>query len=200
MCRPDRYICYADLKKHECEGRDYRIRLRHGRSGVLVLAPHGGNIEPGCSEIADAVAAEEHSFYALEGLKPKGNWSLHIASTHFDEPVCVNALMNARQVLAVHGCKDGQERIFLGGVDHFLREKVKESLGNSGFDTGEREGIQGQSKLNICNRNASGMGVQLEIPFALRCTMFFNLKLDGRQHTTEIFTGFVSALRKALAR
>ncbi|MDY0040379.1 MAG: poly-gamma-glutamate hydrolase family protein [Desulforhabdus sp.] len=199
MRSPVKYSSYAELKQHECEGRDYSIKLRHGRSGILVIAPHGGNIEPGCSEIADAVAAKEHSFYALEGLKPAGNWNLHIASTHFDEPVCMKALGNARRVLTIHGCKDEAEIVYLGGTDHSLRETVKKSLETSGFATGVRDGIQGRSELNLCNRSSSGRGVQLEIAFALRSKMFANLKLDGRRHKTEVFNHFVAALRDALA-
>jgi len=199
MRRPVKYTCYAELKKHECQGRDYSIKLRSGRSDVLIMAPHGGNIEPGCSEIAAAVAAGEHSFYALEGLKPAGNWSLHIASTHFDEPVCMNALKNARQVLTIHGCKDDAQLVYLGGMDRMLKEAVKESLESSRFVTGVRDGIQGRSELNICNRGSSGKGVQIEISFALRCRMFSNLKLDGRRHTTELFNEFVSAVRETLA-
>ncbi len=49
--------------ENETKGKDYRIHLRHGKSGILVMAPHGGGIEPGTTEIADAVAGAERSFY-----------------------------------------------------------------------------------------------------------------------------------------
>jgi phage replication-related protein YjqB (UPF0714/DUF867 family) len=31
------------------------------------VAPHSGGIEPGTSEVADAVASDEFGFYAIEG-------------------------------------------------------------------------------------------------------------------------------------
>ncbi|MCK8602909.1 poly-gamma-glutamate hydrolase family protein [Desulfoferrobacter suflitae] len=194
----DRYSCFAELEQNEREGLDYRIVYRSGDSGILVMAPHGGNIEPGCSEIADAVAAGNHSFYALEGLKPRGNWDLHIASTRFDEPVCMNALRHARTALAIHGCRDAGGTIYVGGLHQVLRDKAAELLCRSGFAAGMRSDIQGRSGSNVCNRSAGGMGVQIEIPFDLRCRMFRNLKLDGRRSTTELFVDFVSTLRSAL--
>ena len=163
------------------------------------MAPHGGNIEPGCSEIADAVAAENHSFYALEGLKPRGNWDLHIASTRFDEPICMNALKHCHTALAIHGCRDEGDTIYVGGLHVDLKARVYKSFFEAGFETGTRCGIQGRNQENVCNRSARGMGVQLEIPFGLRCRMFSNLRFDGRKSRTEVFDSFVSALRSALS-
>lgn len=163
------------------------------------MAPHGGNIEPGCSEIADAVAAEDHSFYALEGLKPRGNWDLHIASTRFDEPVCMNTLKHSHTALAIHGCRDEGDTIYLGGLHEVFKDRVNKSLLEAGLETGTRCGIQGTNQENVCNRSAGGMGVQLEIPFGLRCRMFSNLKFDGRKSRTELFYSLVSALRWALS-
>lgn len=43
-------------------------------------APHGGGIEPGTSEIADAIGGERGSFYTFGGLKSSGTADLHITS------------------------------------------------------------------------------------------------------------------------
>ncbi len=48
---------------------DYLILSRQGTSGIAVMAPHGGGIEPGTSEIANRVAGDEHAYYSFEGLK-----------------------------------------------------------------------------------------------------------------------------------
>jgi phage replication-related protein YjqB (UPF0714/DUF867 family) len=48
--------------RHEKEGRDYEVHQRKGASGIAVIAPHGGGIEPGTMDIADSVAGEEHTF------------------------------------------------------------------------------------------------------------------------------------------
>lgn len=67
------YRNYSDLCRIEREGLDYRIRWRKAGRPYCVMAPHGGGIEPGTSEISDAIAGDEHSFYAFEGLKVHGN-------------------------------------------------------------------------------------------------------------------------------
>ena len=57
-------------------------------SRVLIIAPHGGRIEVGTSELAALIAADEHNLFSFEGLKPRGhNRELHITSRCF-EPKC----------------------------------------------------------------------------------------------------------------
>lgn len=84
----DKYATFSLLAESMREGRDFRRRRRKRRVATAVIAPHGGGIEPGTSEVADAVAADDFSFYAFEGIKSK-NGDLHITSTRFDEPRCV---------------------------------------------------------------------------------------------------------------
>ena len=78
------YQNFHALKQSEYPDRDYRIEYRQGASGFAVIAPHGGRIEHGTSQIADAIAGDEHSFYAFEGLKDLSH-DLHISSNRFDE-------------------------------------------------------------------------------------------------------------------
>jgi phage replication-related protein YjqB (UPF0714/DUF867 family) len=78
----DRYTSFEDLAKAEVEGQDYQVRLRNVEGGrAVIIAPHGGGIEPGTSEIADAIADNDFSFYAFEGLKAWANGPLHVTST-----------------------------------------------------------------------------------------------------------------------
>ena len=74
----DRYAGFAELAGHERLGTDYRIRLRSACPAFAIVAPHGGGIEPGTSELAEAVSGEQLSFYAFEGLKRAGNAALHV--------------------------------------------------------------------------------------------------------------------------
>jgi phage replication-related protein YjqB (UPF0714/DUF867 family) len=67
------------------------------------VAPHGGGIEPGTSELADAIAGSDLSFYTFEGLKSSGNTDLHITSTRFDEPMCLTLLASSSVVVTLHG-------------------------------------------------------------------------------------------------
>ena len=77
----DKYPDFETLSQHEISGVDYRILVRRATTGFSIVAIHGGGIEPGTSELADAVAGLEFSFYAFEGLKGSGNADLHITST-----------------------------------------------------------------------------------------------------------------------
>ena len=47
------YQSFRALARHEKRMRDYRILARPGRTGLLVMAPHGGGIEPGTDTLAD---------------------------------------------------------------------------------------------------------------------------------------------------
>jgi phage replication-related protein YjqB (UPF0714/DUF867 family) len=57
----DKYNDFNHLAANESAGVDYRIRTLPVGS-TLVLAPHGGGIEPGTSELTEAIAAADHSF------------------------------------------------------------------------------------------------------------------------------------------
>ena len=98
----ERYGNYCQLRQNEKEGEDYQVHVRRGISGILVMAPNGGGIEPGTTEIADAVAGDEHSFYSFEGLKRRENLSLHITSRRFDEPVGVRMAKDSETVRNLH--------------------------------------------------------------------------------------------------
>lgn len=193
--KSDRYRDFAELAEHEREGVDYQIRSHRRTSGVAVIAPHGGKIEPGTAEIAEAIAAEHFSFYAFEGLKRGHNQDLHLASTRFDEPECEALLAGARVVLSVHGLSDNSaEYVCIGGMHEDLKERLQASLEASGFDA-RADGDPahfGTSPQNLCNRR--GPGAQLEISRALR----EKLK-DG---TTELdqFTEAVRAVLDSYAK
>jgi len=68
------YGCYADLAVAQVEGADFSVCVqRRPESAVAILAPHGGGIEAGTSEIARAVAGSEFNLYLFEGIRPSGN-------------------------------------------------------------------------------------------------------------------------------
>ena len=98
----DWYTSFAALRAAEPPG-EYRIRAFPRGSAKAVLAPHGGAIEPGTSEIAAAVAGEDLSLYCFEGLKGRVHSRLHITSHLFDEPECLALVAASDRVLAMHG-------------------------------------------------------------------------------------------------
>jgi phage replication-related protein YjqB (UPF0714/DUF867 family) len=62
----DKYFTFAELAAGE-DPSAYRIVSMPRGSAVAIIAPHGGNIEPGTSELARAVAGQELSLYLFEG-------------------------------------------------------------------------------------------------------------------------------------
>ena len=193
------YRNYNQLRNNEKEGEDYQVRLQKGNSGILIMAPHGGCIEPGTTEIAHAAAGKEHSFYSFEGLKNGGNKSLHITSTRFDEPVGLNLARKAGSILAIHGCRDDKPIIYLGGKDGILRKEIGNSLEEAGIQVGENPRFPGRHPDNICNRSFRGMGVQMEISLALRKQIFDDLRRDHREPRGEAFDNVIQPLRRGLA-
>jgi phage replication-related protein YjqB (UPF0714/DUF867 family) len=65
----DRYKNYEELCQHEQEGVDYRTCNQPRPAAVAIIAPHGGKIEPGTSEIAKAIAGSDYNLYLFEGIK-----------------------------------------------------------------------------------------------------------------------------------
>jgi len=194
----DKYSGFEHLSANESRGVDYEVRLRHGSSGIAVISIHGGAIEPGTSEIAEAVAGAEHTFYTLRGIKKTGNTDLHITSTRFDEPVALEIACNSETVISIHGCSDGEEVVYVGGTDSRLRECIEAKLRQAGFKAlGGAPNSSGRNKRNICNRSRRGMGVQLEISKGLRVRMLGDLS-HVRDQAGGIFDEFVHAVREAI--
>lgn len=197
----DKYANFAALKASENK-QCYAIHRRDGKSGIAVIAPHGGGIEPGTLEIASSIAGTDHAYYAFDGKKNHGSKELHITSRNYDEPEGVQVVRQSQVVVAIHGCEDEDEVVYLGGRNKELKAAIKQALEEAGFEVGEHEdpNLQGIDSKNICNRCASGSGVQFELPAGLRSRMFQNLTRHGRATRTEVFNQFVTAIRAALAK
>ena len=110
------------------EGVDYgRRHRRHERFDdtlartddvpkTTILAPHGGGIEPGTSELCLAVAGYHpaslpqipaagvtYDYWMFEGLRESGNPELHVTSTGCDDGVAVSLCAGSLNALALHG-------------------------------------------------------------------------------------------------
>jgi len=185
------YRSFKELREIEVEGRDYRIRIDLKNGDVLVMAPHGGKIEPGTAEIAEAIAGTDHSFYSFEGLKTEGNNALHIESHLFDEPRALQAVEKADIVITVHGQLDQKEGyIMVGGLHARLRSEIKRQLERGGFQTRPpAKGLEGLDPMNICNRGRMKRGVQLEISRRVR---------DSLRTNRNQLLSFTDAIRRAI--
>src|SRR5690242_20428968 len=161
----DRFRSFEELEQNETAGEDYRIAAREGRTAFGVVAPHGGGIEEGSSELADAIAGEEFSFYTFEGLKCRDNAELHITSTLFDEPLCITLIERCNTIVTIHGQESEVhgDGVFIGGLDGELGKSFSTALKDAGFAVHKhpKVNLQGLDPSNICNRGRNGKGVQI---------------------------------------
>ncbi len=191
--------CFSALLRHATPGLDFVVEWRTGRSGLAVMAPHGGGIEPGTSETARSIARGLHSFYHLDGRKRKHNGTLHITSTRFDEPAALALAAASWKIMTVHGCIEDEADVFLGGLDTALQGLCAEALTAAGFTVAVHPVFRGTQPENLCNRGRAGMGVQLELSLKLRGSLFRRLDRFGRRFPTALFHDLTEALRRALA-
>lgn len=193
---------------------------------TTVIAPHGGGIEGGTSELCCAVAGYHpadlapapavgpvHDFWMFEGLRPSNNSPLHVTSTHCDDPVARSMCAGSLNVLSLHGCsaaqaglEAGAQAVLVGGLNATFRQYLMEEFAQAGVRavtaSGEEE-IAGISPENICNRSLLGMGAQLETTTDLRAAMFGagkNTRADRATNTLPLFWSFVNAVRTATER
>jgi phage replication-related protein YjqB (UPF0714/DUF867 family) len=195
----DRFHSFRQLADWARPGRDYAIIVRPRSSRLAVVAPHGGGIEPGTSEVARAVCGHRFSLYCFDGLKERGNDRLHITSTRFDEPRCTELIRTVSVVVTVHACVDGGSIAYVGGLHGELKQAIVEALTGAGFKAvPDNTHHAGNSPRNLCNAGKTGKGVQLELSHGLRRRMFEGLSRASRRHTTEEFLAFTTTVRQVL--
>lgn len=185
------YRSFKELSERETEGRDYQVRFVSRPGNILVMAPHGGKIEPGTSEIAEAISLHGYSFYSFEGLKPFGNSLLHIESHFFDEPRAIKATKKADIVITIHGHSDNRSSfIMIGGLNTKLGKIIKHNLEYLGYLLRPfPRGLGGKDPNNICNRGRQRGGVQLEISRKLR---------ESLKNNENKLKEFAQAIREAI--
>ncbi|MFF2953470.1 poly-gamma-glutamate hydrolase family protein [Kitasatospora sp. NPDC057965] len=220
------------------EGVDYGRRSRRhlvddqdpvARAGLVrttVIAPHGGGIEGGTSELCLAIAGYHpadlsrvpaagpvNDFWMFEGLRSSNNSALHVTSTHNDDTVARAMCAGSLNVLSLHGCtaaqaglEAGARAVLVGGLNATFRQYLTEELTTAGIRavtaSGEEE-IAGISPDNICNRSLLGKGAQLEMTTELRAAMFAdgkNTRAERAANTLPLFWTFVTAARTAIQR
>ena len=191
---------------------------------TVILAPHGGGIERGTSELCLAVAGHHpanlpevppagvtYDYWMFEGIRDGGNAELHVTSTGCDDLVAVRLCAGALGALSLHGFKPehldpprspAEQVVFVGGCDQRLRELLTDALHDLDLPVEAAAGeLDGNSVCNIVNRTLRRQGAQLELSEPLRDTMFTTNTRPGRKHTTtEVFWRFVAACRDALDR
>ena len=226
----DVYGSNSDLYRARVEGVDFGRRARRHevfdndltqRGPVplsTIVAPHGGGIEPGTSELCLAVAGYHpatlvptggptYDYWMLEGLLSTGNDTLHVTTTNCDDAMARSLCGGARTALTLHGCTtaaaDGMGEVLVGGRHAALRGLLIAQLVAGGFGAVDASGhasLAGMAPENLTNRTLLSAGAQLEIVTPVRHAMFgINTREQRRHTTTPTFWAFTSACRTALA-
>lgn len=201
----DVYANYGQLAAVEVEGVDY-TRTVSGipRAVWSMIAVHGGGIEAGSGELAQAVAGTQAGCYVFAGIKSSGNTTLHITSTNFDEPRGLALVAGTTKTLSMHGfAGSGAKETAIGGGDATTIAALTTRLTADGFTViAPAVEIDGNDPNNICNKNRSGAGVQLELSLAQRQAFFpsgdtSRAMRESGQRTAE-FRRYVAVLRTVL--
>lgn len=168
------YQTYAELESVETRGKDFDIYIsKKPLSNTVIVAPHGGSIERGTSQIARLIAGNKFNLYLFEGLKPADNYeTLHLSSHLFDEPQCLSLISEIENVVTIHGCNGKDETVYLGGLNESLKQELQIAFEDEGV-TSIMEGHKypGKHPNNICNRGLTKQGVQIELTDTLRGTV-----------------------------
>ena len=167
------YNSFEELVQNEQELVDYRIVARHAKSRFAIVAPHGGRIEHGTSQIARGIAGDEHACYCFEGLKDLSH-DLHITSNKFDEPRALDIVSQVDIVVTVHGAYGKKPFVYFGGLHDDLKVELIGNLKDEGFDAEHDPSPtrQGKGKTNICNLGRLQQGVQIEMTQGFRKSLF----------------------------
>lgn len=163
-----------------CEPGSFELELDERTSPYTVMAIHGGEIEPGTTDIARAIAGGTHSFYTFRGVKAHGNRYLRIACNLFDEPYALYLVRLSMWIVSVHGCETPPRDaygVIVGGLADGLREEACGALRRAGFnaidglkpiDVHVPGSLKGDDRDDICNRGAFKEGLQLQLTADLR--------------------------------
>ena len=164
----DKYNSFKQLCLDEVRGVDYDFEWeRVAHSSIVVLAPHGGTIEPKTDQIARDIAGSEFSFYCFRALKPDSR--LHIASHLFDEPECLRLVATHQRAISIHGWATKGVKLCIGGRDVLLAEELRKAFIEVGLKVETAKAhLAGTSPENIVNRTQTGLGVQMELSMELR--------------------------------
>jgi phage replication-related protein YjqB (UPF0714/DUF867 family) len=162
----DKFKSYAELAQHKQEGKDYAVIVREVKgSKVSIVAPHGGNIEGPTGKMAADIAGNEHSLYVFKGLCKDAFKELHLTSTRFDDPRALDLVAKTDVTVTLHRCRIEEPVVCLSGRDRKLQSKLTAAFNKAAIPV-EIENHPYQSGTlpeNICNKNARGKGVQIEL-------------------------------------
>jgi phage replication-related protein YjqB (UPF0714/DUF867 family) len=167
------------LDRNFVPGRDLRIAFGDGNiARCLLVAPHGGGIEPGTSEILRAVVElGGWAWYEFAGFLRRGNKeALRIASSRFDEPSLLGLLPQTDFVVTFHGGGEaGDQLVNVGGSWEAGRTSLAKMINAAAETHGIHAvvaALHGSKPADITNRGKWAQGIRLEFSRGARNLLF----------------------------
>ncbi len=172
--KQDYYKSMTELYKDTTEGIDWKKDTRNVGKSVLIVAPHGGNIEQGTSELTKLVANNgDFDYFSFEAIRPSNNTQLHVTSTNYDDATLHEMIQDRTATISIHGAQGEEQLVYLGGYQSPLRDAIQSQLELKGFVVKiPPEYLGGLSNANFINKVEESTGVQLELTTALRKAFF----------------------------
>jgi len=191
-------------------GRDLRIAFGdRGIERCLLVAPHGGGIEPGTSELLRTISdLGAWAWYEFAGFLPISNQeALHIASTLFDEPILLTLLPRTNFVLTLHGAQGTAEAVaYVGGRwdagRATITAMINAATATHGIHAMEAPAqFAGREPSNLTNRGKLGHGIQLEFSRGARNLLFPpDCSREARGRRSRRLTALARAIDTGLQR
>ena len=232
---PDFYesmtVLYANEKENVNYTKEwYRHRGRYkssrnyiDKNEVFVMAPHGGSIETGTTELTLAAAGfvsgfngmldtdSTYDYFIFNGVNPKDqNGKLHVTSSNYDDETANTLVEKSLISIAFHGCKDkqpnestgkGYSACLIGGIDQPFKLLLEQKLQIAGFNAfiSLQEMLNGDLASNIINKNRRKAGAQFELTTSFRRSLFtLNTRKNRKKTTTPVFWLFINTIRSAI--
>ncbi|MGI2278247.1 poly-gamma-glutamate hydrolase family protein [Staphylococcus cohnii] len=172
--KQDYYKSMTELYNDTKEGIDWKKDTRDVGKSVLIVAPHGGNIEQGTSELTKLVANNgDFDYFSFEAIRPSNNTQLHVTSTNYDDATLHDMIQDRTATISIHGAQGEEQLVYLGGYQSPLRDAIQSQLERKGFVVKiPPEYLGGLSNANFINKVEGSTGVQLELTTALRKAFF----------------------------
>ncbi|MCJ1661261.1 poly-gamma-glutamate hydrolase family protein [Staphylococcus sp. NRL 18/288] len=201
----DHFRSMTQLFANTKEGVDWKKEIKKTGSNVIIVAPHGGNIEKGTTELTKMVAKHNHyDYYSFTVLSQQNPEKFHVTSSHYNDPTLLNMVKSKDFAVSIHGAKGDKPVIYLGGLDTELKEAIKQQLLKQHFTVKIAPSyLGGDLKQNFVNRDFKDKGVQLELTTAFRKSLFINEDMSpksraNKKNWSPVMYKFSDALDKAI--
>ena len=104
--KQDYYKSMTELYNDTTEGIDWKKDTRNVGKSVLIVAPHGGNLEQGTSELTKLVANNgDFDYFSFEAIRPSNNTQLHVTSTNYDDATLHDMIQDRTATISIHGAR-----------------------------------------------------------------------------------------------